>query len=112
MEQWTVGEIGNKRVRGHGLHGSAPQSAIRVFDPHMALEQAPELERSVVDIPDPIVDLLQAHVLTNADGRDVHPAAAPPDTANPAYGMHIEAMWIFHLGQGRGLLPSPGGVAR
>src|SRR5207253_4387697 len=85
----TVGEIGNKRVRGHGLHGSAPQSAIRVFDPHMALEQAPELERPVVDIPDPIVDLLQAHVLTNADGRDVYPAAVPSDAAIRADVAHV-----------------------
>src|SRR3989442_2613880 len=96
MEQWTVGEIGNKRVRGHGLHGSAPQSAIRVFDPHMALEQAPELERPVVDIPDPIVDLLQAHVLTNADGRDVYPAAVPSHAALSPDGPPRAASRGFH----------------
>src|SRR2546422_1176869 len=78
----------------------------------MALEQAPELERPVVDIPDPIVDLLQAHVLTNADGRDVYPAAVPSDAAIRADVAHVEAIGIFQRGERRWHLPARGSVAR
>src|SRR2546427_8845808 len=78
----------------------------------MALEQAPELERPVVDIPDPIVDLLQAHVLTNADGRDVYPAAVSSDAAIPADVAHVEAIGVFQRGGRRWHLPAPGGGAR
>ena len=78
----------------------------------MALEQAPELERPVVDIPDPIVDLLQAHVLTNADGRDVYPAAVPSDAAIRADVAHVEPIGIFQRGERRWHLPARGSVAR
>src|SRR2546428_12516259 len=78
----------------------------------MALEQAPELERPVVDIPDPIVDLLQAHVLTDADGRDVHPAAVPSDAAIRADVAHVEAIGIFQRGERRWHLSARGSVAR
>src|SRR5207249_11822509 len=74
--------------------------------------QPPELELSALDIPDPIVDLLQAHVLTNADGRDVHPAAVPSDAAIGADVAHFEAIGIFQRGQRRWHLPARGSVAR
>src|SRR5256885_10368217 len=78
----------------------------------MALEQAPELERPVVDIPDPIVDLLQAHVLTNADGRDVYPAAVPSDAAIRAHVGPVEAIGVFQRRGRRWRPPAPGGGAR
>ena len=45
-----------------------------VFDPHVPLKQAPELERSEVDVPDAVVDLLEPDVFADADGGDVDPS--------------------------------------
>ena len=44
------------KVRRHGLHLVAFQSAIFVFNPHVAFVQPSELERPEVDVPDAIVD--------------------------------------------------------
>src|SRR6266446_10605167 len=76
---WTVGEIGNKRVRGHGLHMSAIESPVLVLNAHVPLAQTAEPQRPKVDVPDPVRNLLQAHVFTDADGGDVHPPAVPPN---------------------------------
>jgi len=43
----------------------------------VALKEPPELEGAEVDVPDPIVDLFEADILPDADGRDVDPAAEP-----------------------------------
>src|SRR5439155_3400156 len=76
---WTVGEIGNKRVRGHGLHMSMTiESPVRVLNPHAPLVQAAQLQRPEVHVPDPVVDFLQPDVLANTDDRHVHPATIPP----------------------------------
>ena len=48
----AVGEIGNKKVRGHGLHIFAFQSAIFVLNTHVPLVKAAELGRPEVDVPD------------------------------------------------------------
>jgi hypothetical protein len=44
------------------------------------------LQRPEVDGPDPVVDLLQSHVLADTHDRHVHPAAVPP---NPAVGAAV-----------------------
>src|SRR5207244_9217484 len=76
----TVGEIGNKRVRGHGLHMSMTiESPVRVLNPHAPLVQAAQLQRPEVHVPDPVVDFLQPDVLADADDRHVYPATIPPD---------------------------------
>lgn len=59
----------NKRVRGHGLHVSALQSAIRALDAQVAFQEPAELQGPKVEIPDPVVDLFEAHVLPDVDGR-------------------------------------------
>lgn len=41
-----VGDIGNKTVRGHGLHMSTIETAVPVLDPQVALVQAAQPQRS------------------------------------------------------------------
>jgi len=55
----VVGEIGNKKVRGHGLQ-VAFQSTKCILDPHVFFEQASELERAEKDVPDAIIDFSEA----------------------------------------------------
>ncbi len=78
----------------------------------MPLEQAPQLERPEVDIPDPVVDLLQTDVLTDADGGHVDPAAVPPNATVGADVADFEAIGILQRGQRRWHLADGGGVAR
>src|SRR5256886_10265708 len=51
---------------------------VLVLNPHMALTQTAEAQRPKVDVPDPVVDLLEADVFADADRGDVDPAAVPP----------------------------------
>src|SRR5439155_884663 len=51
---------------------------VLVLNPHMALAQTAEAQRPKVDVPDPVVDLLEADVFADADRGDVDPAAVPP----------------------------------
>ena len=78
----------------------------------MPLEQAPQLERPEVDIPDPVVDLLQPDVLTDADGGHVDPAAVPPNATVGADVADFEAIGILERRDLRGYRPNRPGVAR
>src|SRR5437870_2039714 len=91
---------------------SAPQSAIRVFDAHVPLEQAPQLERPEVDIPDPVVDLLEPNVFANADGGHVDPAAIPSNAAVGADVADFEPIGTFQSEQLRRHFSDRGRVAR
>jgi len=51
--------------------GSALELSVGIFDPHVFFEQATELERAKVDVPDTVIDLLESHVLPGADDADV-----------------------------------------
>jgi hypothetical protein len=70
-------EIGNKTVRGQGLHLVAVQSAIFIFDTHMSFMEPAECERVKVDGPETVVDSFQVHVLPGADGGDIDPVRVP-----------------------------------
>jgi hypothetical protein len=52
---------------------STIESPVRVLNPHVALVQPPEPKRPEVDVPDPVGNLLQAHVLSDTDRGHVHP---------------------------------------
>jgi hypothetical protein len=54
---------------------------VLILNPHVPLAQAAEAHRPKVDVPDPVVDLLQADVFADADRGDVDPPAAPPNAA-------------------------------
>jgi hypothetical protein len=47
------------------------QASISALDSHVAFKQAAEFERAEVDVPDAVIDFLEADVLADADGRDV-----------------------------------------
>src|SRR5262245_65461245 len=51
------------------------------LNPHPPFVQSAKLQRPEVDVPDPVVDLLQPDVFTDAHDRHVHPAAVPPNAA-------------------------------
>jgi hypothetical protein len=66
-----------------------------VLDSHMPLEQLAELEGAEVDGPDPITDLLKAHVFADANRGDVHPAAVPANATVGADVADFEAVGIL-----------------
>ena len=68
-----------------------------IFDPHQSFVQAAEQQRPKVDIPDPVIDLLEPHVLANASAGDVDPRAIPADAAIGADVAHFESIWILEL---------------
>lgn len=57
----------NKKVRRHGLHLVAFQSAVFVLDAHVFFKQASEFEWTKIDIPDAIIDFFEANVLASTD---------------------------------------------
>jgi hypothetical protein len=62
-----------------------------------------ELECAEVDVPDPVVDLLEADVFPDADSRDVHPAAVPADAAIGAEVAVLETIGILERGGRSGM---------
>src|SRR5262245_10702877 len=87
--------MGNKRVRRHGLHMSTIESSVLVFNPHVTLVQSAEPQWSEVDVPDPVVDLLQSDVLADTDRRDLGPAAVSANAAVPTDVPDFEAIGIL-----------------
>jgi hypothetical protein len=60
--------MGNKIVRGHGSQSPAAfQSTRGIFDAHMTFEEPTEFEGSEVDIPDPVVNFLEADICSDAN---------------------------------------------
>jgi hypothetical protein len=55
-----------------------------IFDARMACEQSPECEWSEVDIPNAIVDGLEADIFSDTGHRDVDPLTVPTDATNGA----------------------------
>jgi hypothetical protein len=73
---------------------STSQSPIRILDAHVPLEQPAEAQGPEGDVPDAVVDRLEADVLAHADRGDVDPAViprssstawAPPRCAQPVF---------------------------
>ena len=61
--QCASGNMVYKRVLGHGLHFFGPKFCVRVDDPQCFFVEGSESHRTQVDVPNAVVDLLQAHVL-------------------------------------------------
>ena len=74
----------------------SPQLPGRVFDSHLLLDQASELDRAKVDVPYPIVNLFETDILAGAGDADVHPIAVPADTTIVAYAARLEAARAEH----------------
>jgi len=76
--QWVqTGDMGYRIVRVHRLHlhSLTSQSSSFILDAAQPLMEATEFHSSKVQIPLPIVDLLEADVLAAEHMADVHPAA-------------------------------------
>jgi hypothetical protein len=76
------------------------QSPIGIRDARMPFEQPPELRRPEGDVPDAVVDCLEADIFAGAGDRDVDPAPIPADAAIGADIPHRKAVRIL---QGRQL---------
>ena len=82
-----------------GLWISALELSIGIFDPHVFFEQAAELERAKVDVPDTVIDLLEPHVFSGAHDADVDPIMLPADAAVEAHVAHLEVAGVVEWGQ-------------
>jgi hypothetical protein len=60
----------------------------------MTFEQPPEFEGAEVDIPDSIVDFLEADIFSNANMRDVDLLMVPPDAPIGTDVAHLEAVGV------------------
>src|SRR5712692_3130297 len=89
----------------------AREPAEGVLDLHVSFDQAPELERSEVYVPDTVVDLLQADVFADADGGDVEPSPIPADATVGTDVAHFEAVGILQRRKFLGHLARGGAVA-
>src|SRR5262249_62092868 len=82
------------------------ESAVLVLNAQSPFVQAAEFEGPEVDVPDPVVDLLQTHVLADTHDRDVHPAAVP---AKAALGTDVAGLESVGGLQRRGARGRPAG---
>src|SRR2546425_8686182 len=78
---------------------SAIESPVLVLNAHVPLAQTAEPQRPKVDVPDPVRNLLQAHIFTDADGGDVHPPAVPPNAPIGADVADFEAIGVLERRQ-------------
>src|SRR5215831_21068848 len=74
---------------------STIQAPVGVLNSHVPLVQAPEPEWPEVDVPDPVRDLLQADILSDADRGHVDPSTIPPNAAVPAHIPRLEPIGIL-----------------
>jgi hypothetical protein len=81
------------------------ESTIGILDAHMAFEQSPACEGADVDIPDAIVNFLEADLGSSAGGRNVNPLMVPTDAPIGADRAHLEAIGILERWQLIGHLP-------
>src|SRR5881628_3863897 len=72
---------------------------VLVLNPHMALAQTAEAQRPKVDVPDPVIDLLEADVFADANRGNVDPAAVPANAAIGADVPHLESIRVFERRQ-------------
>jgi hypothetical protein len=84
------------------------QSTIGIFDAHMSFEQPTELEWAEIDMPDAIVDVLEADIFPGTGDGDVDPVAVPPDATVGADVAHLEAVGLRERGPCVGPLPGGG----
>ena len=75
--------MGNKKVQAHGLHFFLVPMPLTegIFDAHLLFNQSAEFDWAKVDVPYPVVNLFEAHILAGATDADIDPVAAPTDAA-------------------------------
>jgi len=62
-------------------------------------EQAAELERTEVDVPDTVIDFFETDILTHAGNRDIDPLAVPSYTTVSADVPHFETVRVLERWQ-------------
>src|SRR5919108_2943574 len=93
---------------GEGLHYYQPAAADAAYT---AMSQLPEFEGSEGDIPDAIVDVLEAGIFADAGDGDVDPLTVPTDAAIGADGAYLEAVGVRKRWPLVGHLPGGGFIA-
>src|SRR6266571_648847 len=78
---------------------STIESPVLVLNPHVALAETAEPQRSEIHAPDPVGDFLQAHVLSDTHGGHVHPPTVPPNAAVSADVPDFEAIGVLERRQ-------------
>ena len=71
------------------------EPTVGVFDPHVSLVEPSQAQCAEVDVPDSVIDLLQADVLANAGNGDVDPLTVPADAAIGADVAYFLSVRIF-----------------
>ncbi len=59
----------------------APEAAESVLDTHVFFAETTQFERAKIHVPNSVVDLLQADILTGAGNANVDPGTVPADAA-------------------------------
>ena len=70
---------------------------VGIFDLHEALVQAAELERSEVDVPETVIDFLEANLFAGTGDGDVEPVTAPANAAVGADVADFEAVGRWRI---------------
>jgi len=78
------------------------QLAIGIFDLHVAFVQAAELQRSEIDVPEAVIDVLQPDIFAGTDAGDIDPVTASADPAIGADLAEFEAVGVFERWQAVG----------
>ena len=86
--------MGNTSGKIHGLHMSTCQTTTMILDSEDVFKQAAELDGTEVDVPDGVVDGLEADVLASAGCRDGDPGRVPSDAAVRAHEPCLEVRWV------------------
>jgi len=81
------------------------QSTKCILDPYVFFEQASELERAEIDVPDAIIDFLEADVFPGTGNGDVDPLGVPPNPPVRAHVSGLEPVGVFQWGQPVGHCP-------
>lgn len=74
---------------------STVELAVGILDTQAAFVEAAEAQGTKVDVPEPVDNLLEANVLSDADGGHVHPAAIPANAAVSADVADFESIGIL-----------------
>jgi hypothetical protein len=57
------------------------EPTVGVFDFHCALQKSTDPQRTEVYVPDPVIDFLLTHVLTDTGRGEIDPTTVPADAA-------------------------------
>src|SRR4051794_38507572 len=89
-QRCRAGDIGNTLGKIHGLHMSAGQATTMILDSQQVFKQTAEFDRTEVDVPNGVVDSLEADVVAGAGCRDGDPLRVPSNAPVRAHKSGLE----------------------